>query len=133
MNVYRKTFFKICPMCHNVWITRDDFLDDQTLVFIGYQANFNILERGLFYFTHESAECGSTMVIEAQEFLTLYTGSRYAESKQLSKECPGYCLDRDQRQRCPASCHNAFVREVTQIIMDRSHKDQKLQGNPANK
>jgi len=109
-------------MCRKSWISRDAFLVDPALIFNGYQADFGVLEQGLFYFTHETNNCGSTMALKAEAFLSLYTGKRYTESKQLSKECPQYCLERNQLKRCQAQCQYAFVREVTQIIMDRSHK-----------
>jgi len=48
-----KTIFKICPMCSTEWETRDKFIDDQSLEIIGYQAYFENLEMGLFYFTHQ--------------------------------------------------------------------------------
>jgi len=122
MNSFQQTSFKICPMCQKNWISRDEFLNDPTLTFNGYQANFGVLEEGLFYFTHDTETCGSTMTIKAISFLSLYSGKRYKESKQFSNECPGYCSDKNILQRCPAHYQNAFVREVTQIIHDRSPK-----------
>lgn len=122
MNSNREQPFKTCPMCEKKWMSRDIFLNDTDLIFNGYQANFGIIEEGLFYFTHETAECGSTMVIKAQAFLSLYSGRRYTGIKSLSKECPRYCLDRNQLQRCEAHCEYAFVREVSQIIRDRWQK-----------
>ena len=122
MNSLQETSFKICPMCNKNWISRDEFLDDPTLTFNGYQANFGVLEEGLFYFTHDTNGCGSTMTIKAFGFLSLYSGRKYTGSKRFSDECPGYCSDKTFLQRCPVHCQNAFVREVTQIIHDRSHK-----------
>lgn len=120
MHDHQNAPFKSCPMCAKTWASRDAFLDDETLVFNGYQANFGVLEQGLFYFTHQTDGCGTTMVIQTQAFLSLYTGKRYTENKQLSKECPRYCLDRSQLKRCMAHCQYAFVREVTQLLADRS-------------
>ena len=114
--------FKTCPMCAKVWDCRDSFLDDPELTFNGYQPNFGIIEQGLFYFTHVHPACGSTMAIEAEMFLSLFQGERYKENRQLSEECSRQCLDRDKLDRCPAHCQFAFVREVSQIIKDRSHR-----------
>jgi hypothetical protein len=122
MNDLQELPFKICPMCEKHWTSRDAFLDDLTLFFNGYQANFGAMEQGLFYFTHKTTGCGSTMVIKAEAFLSLYSGKRYKKDQQLSKQCPRYCLERSQLKRCQVHCQHAFVREVTQIIMDRSHK-----------
>jgi hypothetical protein len=122
MKHYNTEHFKTCPMCATHWTSRDAFLDDPTIHFNGYQANFGIMDQGLFYFTHQTNECGSTMVIRVEAFLSLYNGPRYSEDKQLSKECPRFCLDRNQLKRCQAHCRYAFVREVAQIITDRSSK-----------
>ena len=121
MNQHIDVHFKICPMCEKNWASRDVFLNDPTLAFNGYQANFGAVEQGLFYFTHNTDTCGSTMAIKAESFLSLYTGERFTENKQLSEDCPCYCLDRHQLKRCTAYCQYAFVREVTQIILDRSY------------
>ncbi len=123
MSRHQETHFKTCPMCKKHWASRDAFLDDLALIFIGYQANLGEVEQGLFYFTHETEDCGTTMAIKAQDFLSLYSGKRYSESRHLSEECPRYCLEKSQLKRCQAHCQYAFVREVTQIIMDRSHKE----------
>jgi hypothetical protein len=114
--------FKSCPMCGKRWKSRDTFLDDPELNFNGYQANFGIMEQGLFYFTHENAACGSTLILKAEMFLPLYKGTRYKENKSLSNDCPKLCLEQKQLDRCPIHCEFAFVREVSQIIKDRSHK-----------
>lgn len=119
MNHYNTEYFKTCPMCATHWTSQGAFLDDPTIHFNGYQANFGIMDQGLFYFTHQTDECGSTMVIRVEAFLSLYNGPRYSEDKQLSKECPRFCLDRNQLKRCQAHCRHAFIREVAQIITDR--------------
>lgn len=130
MNNREEQIFKACPMCAKRWESRDIFLDDRELFFNGYQANFGNIEEGLFYFTHETAECGSTMVIKALAFLPLYSGKRYTGVRQLSKECPRYCLDRNQLQRCQVHCEYAFVREVSQIIKDRLQNTADLRSLP---
>lgn len=90
--------------------------------FNGYQTNFDIIELGLFVFTHESAVCGSTIALKAELFLSLFNGKKYQGNKRLSKECSGKCFDRQELDRCPAPCEYAFVREISQIIKDRSEK-----------
>ncbi len=122
MSFHKEQFFKICPMCAKKWMNQDNFLDDPMLIFDGYQANFEIMEQGLFYFTHDIEGCGSTMILKADMFVTLYTGPKYEDNKQLSEGCPGLCLDRKQLGRCPEHCEFAFVREISQIIKDRSHR-----------
>jgi hypothetical protein len=111
--------FKICPMCGKSWPSREAFLADCSLLYNGYQPDFGLFDQGLFYFTHEQPGCGSTMVLRAEAFISLYQGPHYAESRQGKEECPGYCLDRSKLQRCEAHCRHAFVREVSQLILDR--------------
>jgi len=122
MSIEKVEIFKTCPMCAKKWICRDTFLDDPDLVFNGYQPNFGILEQGLFYFTHKHAVCGSTMVLKAEMFLSLYDGVRYCENRYMLPDCTKKCIDRRQLERCSAHCERAFVREVSQIIKDRSHR-----------
>jgi hypothetical protein len=106
-------------MCNKVWLTRNDFLDDPQIELNGYQADFEKLEYGLFYFTHYAPECHSTMAIETREFLDLYSGVKYTERKTLTDDCPRYCTEKEQLNRCDALCECAFVREVIQIIKER--------------
>ena len=114
--------FKKCPMCSTEWKTRDEFLDDQSLKLNGYLADFEKLEWGLFYFTHTIEGCFSTMALEAKDFSTLYSGKKYTERRTGEEECPGYCLDKEQLNRCNAFCECAFNREVIQIIKVRQRK-----------
>ncbi len=39
-------FFKVCPMCHANWETREVFLSDPDVVLVGYQALFEDLQAG---------------------------------------------------------------------------------------
>jgi len=106
-------------MCEYHWETRDKFLDDKTLKLNGYQADFDIMHNGMFFFTHHVDGCYSTMVILSSDFFDLYTGIRYSERKTGSAACRGYCLNRDSLERCEAECEYAFVREIIQIIRER--------------
>jgi hypothetical protein len=108
--------FKECPMCRKIWKSREEFLDDNCLQLEGYSADFEVQEKGLFYFTHRMRGCFSTMALEAKAFFDLYTGKRYPDSKMDSDECSRFCLDRRNLDRCPALCEFAFVREIIQII-----------------
>lgn len=108
--------FKVCPCCATIWETRSKFLSDPTLKFNGYQIFRPELERGLFIFTHLKEKCYSTLSIKILEFHDLYTGSRYNENKALSEDCPRYCLDENNLNRCDALCECAYVREISAII-----------------
>ncbi len=114
--------FKLCPMCSTQWKTRDEFLDDPTLVLNGYGMDFEKLEWSLFYFTHATEGCHSTLAIVAEQFLDMYKGKRYTERRTGLEDCPRYCLDEKQLNRCDAFCECAFNREVIQIIKARQDK-----------
>lgn len=114
-----EVFFKKCSMCRKIWANKDIFLDDESIELEGYAADFEKLENGLFYFTHRVQGCFTTMALEAREFLSLYTGEKYPDSKMGGDECPRLCLDRKELGRCPTFCENAFVREIIQIIRER--------------
>jgi hypothetical protein len=62
------------------------------------------------------------MGMKVQAFASLFSGKKYSTSKQLSPECPRYCLDQENLGRCNAQCENAFAREISQIIKDRTAK-----------
>ncbi len=109
--------FKVCPCCGEVWRCRSDFIKDNSLYLNGYMADFNVLEKGLFYFTHLVEGCRSTLVVHASHFLDLYSGTRYTEKNSGRDDCPGHCHNRGHLERCSAICEYAFVREVIQIIL----------------
>lgn len=103
-------------MCARVWKTRDDFLRDKSLEINGYGAYFDQLEKSLFYFTHNIEGCRSTLTVSAENFFSLYSGKKYKDRRTREKDCPGYCLDKEQLDRCDAFCECAFNREIIQVI-----------------
>lgn len=107
------TSFKQCSNCEVEWQTRNCFISDPDIELIGYQANFEKLSTGLFYFNHS---CGSTLAIYASTFLDLYNGPIFEGRATGGEECPGYCLHQEELQQCPAQCECAFVREVTHML-----------------
>ncbi|BHH84878.1 hypothetical protein [Desulforhopalus sp. 52FAK] len=120
-----KPLFKTCSMCKTIWDNMDVFLSDPHLSFNGYQPNFGQLEQGIFFFTHNTDECGSTIGLSVRTFAPLYTGPRHTSSKQLSKDCPRYCLDKNNLKRCDAHCENAYAREISQIIKNKMNNPRK--------
>jgi hypothetical protein len=104
--------FKECPMCSAVWKDRDDFIGDNSVVLNGYQTNFEYLEYGLFYFTHEVDGCFSTMAIKADEFYDLNPQQKFTERKTFTEVCPGHCLDKSNLEMCYAECECAYVRDI---------------------
>ena len=105
--------FKQCSVCRQQWPTRQDFIVDQDLRFIGYQANFLELKAGLFYFNHH---CKNTIALSADLFVDLYDGPLFAEAKTGTDECPGYCLKKEVFKPCQAECECAYIREIIQLF-----------------
>jgi len=105
--------FKECQVCNVAWRERDDFLADPDVVLIGYQANFVVLEKGLFLFNHS---CRGTMSVQVSEFSDLYSGPIFQTRKTGTDACAGYCLHRNVLKPCPAECECAYVREILQLL-----------------
>lgn len=106
--------FKECTCCKTPWYSREEFLGDSKLDFIGYQVNFSKLELGYFLFNH--LVCQSTIAVPAGRFRDLYEGPIFSDRKTGSEDCPGYCLDRDALAPCSAQCECAYIREIMQIL-----------------
>jgi hypothetical protein len=105
--------FKSCPLCGEVWATRDDLLGDPAVVLVGYQVSFIELMAGLFLFTHA---CGTTFAIPVAGVADLYDGPIFALRATGSAECPTYCLQADELRPCPAQCECAAIRELLPLI-----------------
>lgn len=106
--------FKGCTVCNQCWPSREAFLVDPNLVFIGYQAHFKALTAGLFFFNHH---CKNTLALKVSEFRDLYDGPVFSERKTGTDECPGHCFHRTDFDPCPVQCECAFVRGVIQVIV----------------
>lgn len=105
--------FSECRVCNRQWPCREDFLRDEEVVLIGYQANFVALEKGLFLFNHS---CHGTLSVEVHKFADLYQGDIFEQRKTGSESCAGYCLHRNVLKPCPAQCECAYVREILQLL-----------------
>jgi hypothetical protein len=107
------TMFRKCSNCTYEWKTRNDFLEDPDVKIIGYQANFEALKAGLFFFNHS---CGTTIALFAELFTDLYQGPIFQERQTNGDDCPGYCMNKDDLEPCPSMCECASVREIIQCI-----------------
>ena len=111
--------FKTCSTCGSEWLTREDFLSDPAVRIIGYQANFVVLEKGLFLFNHS---CQSTLSVEVRAFSDLYDGPVFEKRLTGSDSCEGYCLHRNNLRPCPQECECAYVRQVIGLIGNTSER-----------
>ena len=114
--------FKLCPCCKKEWKSQNDFLEDPQAQLIGYKADFEKLEYGMLFFNHTIESCGSTITIEILAFMNLYNGKKYPERRTNEIDCPGYCNNIDQLNRCDALCECAYYREITNIINNWNKK-----------
>ena len=57
--------FKKCPKCNFSWNKREDFLSDENVYIIGYEASDGGLVDGLFLFNHD---CGTTLALKVEKF-----------------------------------------------------------------
>jgi len=105
--------FKECTCCRFTWLRREDFVADIGISLIGYEANFNTLELGIFLFNHT---CGTTLAIDAGTFRDMYSGPVYKERKTGGPDCRGYCLIRTELRVCHNKCECAWVRELIQTL-----------------
>jgi hypothetical protein len=108
--------FKICTKCAYTWIDIDDFLKDPTICLIGFQARSKDNEPGLYLFNHILAgkQCGTTLSVDVETFLSLYNGPMFKDIKFKSPECEGHCTRAEDLSRCRVECKNAVAREIMQ-------------------
>jgi len=106
--------FKICPNCTHIWNAKDDFLQDPFVCLVGFQANFNETEPGLYLFNHIPAgnTCNTTMAVEMDDFLLLYNGPMFEEIKFGSSTCEDHCRSVEDLGLCPGECKNAIARKI---------------------
>lgn len=59
-------------MCHAVWKTKEEFLNDRELKLNGYQftsiRNTNSVNGGILLYTHTTEACGTTLAIYVRNF-----------------------------------------------------------------
>jgi len=108
--------FKTCTMCKKQWKDREGFLNDPLLETIGYQADIEDLEYGLFLFNHNEKNCGSTIAIRVHKFKDLYNGPVYSQCLLGSEECHELCLHKNNLEPCPAKCECSYVRDLLQTV-----------------
>jgi len=103
-------------MCGHHWPESADFLSDPHVRLNGYQPAFEALETGLFIFSHETPDCGTSLALPTGAFRFLHTGPVFRQSCLGKENCPGYCLQGHNLSPCPEACECAWVREVLHKI-----------------
>jgi hypothetical protein len=113
--------FKDCKKCKQVWTTRDEFLNDDNIVLIGFMADNNELEKGAFLFNHVLSidRCNTTFGVYVSDFLDMYKGEVYKDLKLGTEECSGHCAKVSDIEQCNAHCRNAVAREIMGEIINK--------------
>lgn len=107
--------FKRCSVCSHLWRSREGFLSDPSVRFLGYQADLSQTELGLFVFLHDS--CGTSMGIKADEFTDLYDGPVFSEPSSGSHEAAQYFLDENDLLPLVTDPAHSYVRDTIQTIL----------------
>jgi len=105
--------FKVCSFCGHSWTTRQDFLSDPDIDFIGYQSFVHDGILGLFLFNH--LPCKTTLTISAKKFADLH-GNEIYQSREDFEEADPHCLSSGSGHECPEACECGFVRKMIGII-----------------
>jgi hypothetical protein len=110
--------FKICTKCAYTWRDIDDFLKDPAICLVGFQAKLDDDEPGLYLFNHilEENQCGTTLSVDVEMFLSLYKGPLFMDIKFKSPQCEGHCTRVEDLSRCRVECKNAVAREIMQAF-----------------
>ena len=106
-------------MCTTSWVTRDEFLCDDSLELNGYQVDFENLYMGLFYFTHIINGCHTTMALRVESFLDLHPGPRHDHLDTDGDKCPGYCHSVEELGVCKNECQGAYIRDIIEIVKSK--------------
>lgn len=101
--------FKTCRVCDYNWPSRQEFLTDPSLEFIGYQSFVHEGILGLFLFNHHP--CGTTLALSAKLFADLH-GNQIYESRDEFEAAAPECLSSASGRECPVACECGFVRKV---------------------
>jgi len=110
--------FKICPKCAHKWNTRDDLLEDLSICLVGFQYSFKEAEAGYYLFNHNTGgkQCGTTLAVEAEAFLSLHKGTMFTDIKFESPMCEEHCTRVEDLSQCSVECKNAVAREIMQAF-----------------
>jgi len=106
--------FKRCKVCKHEWQDRDSFILDPAIMLIGYQANPDNLNRGMYLFNHE---CGTTLAVHVEKFLDLYQGPKYSLSMSSNNGSPGYCCIENELSDCGLECSCVHFRKIMTIML----------------
>jgi len=115
--------FKKCSCCGTVWENLTDLIRDEQVKIIGYQAAFSDSYEGLFFFSHRSRQCGTTIAIPVSCFTNLYKGPVYTEHLVCTELCNGLCDSFYDFGVCAQECDMRWVREIIEVLQNRGPEE----------
>ena len=121
--------FKFCKKCKTGWKTRELFLNDPNVVLIGFMANNDDYEKGIYLFNHVLPDdsCNTTLGLFVKGFMDMYDGDIYTDLKMGTDKCSGHCAKVDLIEECNVPCRNAVARKIMHkiIMILPAHKDRR--------
>ena len=115
--------FKICTCCNHIWESLIDLIKDEQVHVIGYQPSFNDSYEGLFFFSHNNKECGTTIAIPVSCFANLYEGPDYTEQLACTELCNGLCQSFYDFGGCSKECKMRWVRDIIEVLINRGPEE----------
>lgn len=92
----------------------EDFLNDPTVVLLGYQVHFRQMSSGFFLFNH--MRCRSTMGLDAGLFTHMSDVPLFNECQLRDTRCPEYCLRSGLSEEPPELCDCSYVQGIVHRI-----------------
>ncbi|MFZ0391794.1 MAG: hypothetical protein WAN36_15140, partial [Calditrichia bacterium] len=99
----KEMYFKKCMKCGKLWLNRDEFLDSDELVPVGFQAHFLDGDKSSLLFTHKLDDCNTTLGVPLALFSDLIPGFKDSPNLINSSVCPGLCLTDTDLTPCSKS------------------------------
>jgi len=117
------TAFKKCSCCGTVWANLSDLIRDDQVQLIGYQAAFSDSYEGLFFFSHRTQHCGTTIAIPVSCFSNLYDGPDFTEQLACTDMCNSLCESFFDFGSCSEACSMRWVREIIEVLNNRGPEE----------
>ncbi len=115
--------FKKCSCCGDEWPTLSDLIRDEQVKIIGYQAAFSDSYEGLFFFSHQTEDCGTTIAIPVSCFEKLHDGPEYTQTLACTELCSGLCQSFYDFGTCPRECGMRWARDIISVLENRGPEE----------
>jgi hypothetical protein len=110
--------FRKCGACGRVWASWREFVEDQELKLLGFQAHVKAPESNLLVFEHR---CGSSVSVLARRLRHLLPPDDpgdHAPILYASETCRGFCRTTEDLTTCDRPCANARDRRLVRLLIE---------------